>query len=160
VPGAGEQHTSIIWNLDTVHEPICIPKFDAYSVGIGYHSNAEAAQEVAEQCQQLGAQTTVICADMANPEDVKYLFATLDSELGVLDVLINNAGVLEQSMRLDTMSAERISRTVRVGLLLMSHRELRFLALPMNLWITQLQRALWTHLPLGSPTSWVPKAFE
>lgn len=86
-----------------------------YSVGIGYHSNAEAAQEVAEQCQQLGAQTTVICADMANPEDVKYLFATLDSELGVLDVLINNAGVLEQSMRLDTMSAERIARIMAVN---------------------------------------------
>ena len=86
-----------------------------YSIGIGYHSNAQAAQEVADQCRQLGAKTAVICADMANAEDIKRLFATLDNELGTVDVLINNAGILEQSMRLDTMSAERIARIMAVN---------------------------------------------
>lgn len=86
-----------------------------YSVGIGYHSNVQAAEEVADQCRRLGAQTALIGADMANPEDIQRQFATLDNELGALDVLINNAGVLEQSMRLDMMSADRIARIMAIN---------------------------------------------
>lgn len=83
---------------------------NGYDVGINYHANQDAANNVALLCKELGARTCVIQADVSKPEDIERMFQTLDSELGTLDVLVNNAGILEQSMRLDMMSAQRINR--------------------------------------------------
>lgn len=92
-----------------------------YAIGINYHANHEAANELALNCRALGVEACVIQADVGKSDDVVRMFRTLDAELGTLDVLINNAGILEQSMRLDSMSAERINRIMTTnvtGLLL------------------------------------------
>ena len=81
-----------------------------YSIGINYHTSTAAANSVAEQCQRLGARTTLIQADVADASAITKMFDHLDKELGTIDVLINNAGILEQCMRLDEMSADRIAR--------------------------------------------------
>lgn len=86
-----------------------------YSIGINYHSNTAAANSVAEQCQRLGARTTLIQADVADASAIAKMFDHLDKELCTIDVLINNAGILEQCMRLDEMSADRIARIMNTN---------------------------------------------
>jgi NAD(P)-dependent dehydrogenase (short-subunit alcohol dehydrogenase family) len=61
---------------------------------------------------EAGGRAVAIQGDVAVEGDVKQLFGTVDSELGRLDVLINNAGILEQAMRLDQMTPERWQRVL------------------------------------------------
>ena len=86
-----------------------------YDVAISFRRDAGAAESVAEQVRARGARAVTIQADIACEDDVGRMFATVDSELGTLAVLVNNAGTLDLQMRLDEMSAERIERTLRVN---------------------------------------------
>ena len=56
-------------------------------------------------------------ADVAVESDVERLFETLDQELGRIAALVNNAGILEQQMRVEEMDSERISRVLRVNVI-------------------------------------------
>lgn len=81
-----------------------------YSLCINFLNNEAAAQSLATQAEDLGVRTALVQADVSVQADIARLFSTIDSELGQLDVLVNNAGVLDQGMRLDAMSFERVSR--------------------------------------------------
>lgn len=81
-----------------------------YSVCINYVSDKAAAESLAAELLAAGCDALVVQADMSSPEDIARLFRSIDDHYGRLDVLVNNAGVLEQAMRIDQMSAERIQR--------------------------------------------------
>ena len=86
-----------------------------YDVAISFRRDSGAAESVAEQVRARRARAVTIRADIASEDDVERMFATVDSELGTLAVLVNNAGTLDLQMRLDEMSTERIERTLRVN---------------------------------------------
>jgi 3-oxoacyl-[acyl-carrier protein] reductase len=62
-------------------------------VVFGYKSNTQAARAVLEQVREAGGNAWAVCADLADPEQVKGLFAAVDNHVDRLDVLVNNAGV-------------------------------------------------------------------
>ena len=82
----------------------------SYSLCINYVHDEEAAHSLAALVKNMGVKAIVVQADISLPADISRLFKTVDSELGSLGVLVNNAGVLGEAMRLDTMSHERITR--------------------------------------------------
>ena len=88
-----------------------------YDVAISYRRDSSAAESVAEQVRAHGARAATIRADIASEDDVERMFATVDTELGTLSVLVNNAGSLDLQMRLDEMTVERVERTLRVNVL-------------------------------------------
>jgi 3-oxoacyl-[acyl-carrier protein] reductase len=55
--------------------------------------NAPAAKETVESLGARGAGARAIQADVADSRQVKAMFAEVDRDLGVLDVLVNNAGI-------------------------------------------------------------------
>lgn len=81
-----------------------------YAVAINYRQQASAAEELVSEITRTGGRALVLQADVANETEVRRLFATVDERLGRLDVLVNNAGILEQQMRLETMTLERWQR--------------------------------------------------
>lgn len=81
-----------------------------YSVVINYHRQHESAAALAKEIVASGGQAIALQADVADEAQVRGLFATIDERLGRLDVLVNNAGMLEQQMRLQQMSLERWQR--------------------------------------------------
>lgn len=81
-----------------------------YSVCINYVRDESAAQSLAEDLHEVGCDTLVVQADVSDEQDILRLFSAVDEHFGRLDVLVNNAGVLDSSQRLDEMSAERIRR--------------------------------------------------
>jgi NAD(P)-dependent dehydrogenase (short-subunit alcohol dehydrogenase family) len=83
-----------------------------YAVCVNYVSNREAAEAVADEIRQGGAQAIAVAGDVASEEDVVRLFATVDKELGPVAALVNNAGILERQSRLDAMDAARINRVL------------------------------------------------
>jgi NAD(P)-dependent dehydrogenase (short-subunit alcohol dehydrogenase family) len=56
-----------------------------------------------------------VAADVASETDVLRLFETVDSSLGPLTALVNNAGTLERQMRVESMDAARLGRVFAVN---------------------------------------------
>lgn len=81
-----------------------------YRVVINYQRNREAADALAEAITTTGGEALAVQADVADEAQVRRLFSEVDARLGRLDVLVNNAGMLEQQMRLERMSLERWQR--------------------------------------------------
>ena len=81
-----------------------------YAVCVNYLRNREAADAVVKSIEAAGGRAIAVAADVAKEADVTRLFETSDQALGPLAGLVNNAGILETQMRVDTMDAARLHR--------------------------------------------------
>jgi NAD(P)-dependent dehydrogenase (short-subunit alcohol dehydrogenase family) len=81
-----------------------------YVVCVNYLQNHVAANAVACGIREQGGQAITVAANVASEEDVENLFKEVDAKLGPVSALVNNAGILEQQMRVDEMDAERLNR--------------------------------------------------
>lgn len=86
-----------------------------YAVAINYHRQREAADGLVRRIRDAGGQAEAFAADVACEEEVVKLFQELDRAFGRLDVLVNNAGMLERQMRLEDMDAARLQRVFAVN---------------------------------------------
>ena len=87
-----------------------------YDVAFSYASNGAAAEEVARAIRAKGRRVLAVKADNGQEADVMRLFETVDRELGTLTALVNNAGIAQQVMRLDTMTADRLALTFQTNI--------------------------------------------
>ncbi|MBX2882578.1 MAG: SDR family oxidoreductase [Granulosicoccus sp.] len=83
-----------------------------YNLCLNYRTNKKAANELAEILQSTDAEVTLVQADVSKEEDVLRLFSSIDTELGMLDCLVNNAGILFGSQRLEEFNTDRIGRVL------------------------------------------------
>ncbi len=81
-----------------------------YALCLNYQHQATAAQVLAKEIIQAGGQAITAQADVGDERQVLQLFARLDQQFGRLDVLVNNAGMLEPQMRLEQMDLARWQR--------------------------------------------------
>lgn len=81
-----------------------------YRVCVNYRANREAADALVRGITSAGGEAIAVAADVANEADVARLFKTCDDALGPVWGLVNNAGILEQQMRLDAMEWDRWQR--------------------------------------------------
>ena len=81
-----------------------------YAVCVNYRSNRDAAEAVVWDIERAGGKAVAIAGDVAREDDVVRLFDACTAQLGPLAGLVNNAGILEQHMRVDEMSAGRFER--------------------------------------------------
>ncbi|RRV16100.1 SDR family oxidoreductase [Pseudomonas saudiphocaensis] len=86
-----------------------------YALCLTYRHRQDVMQSLLEELHATGTKAIAVAADVADEEQVARLFATLDDEFGRLDALVNNAGMLEQQMRLDEMDAARLARVFAVN---------------------------------------------
>ena len=85
-----------------------------YAVVVNYAGNVEAAEQVCHDIHAIGGLAVAVRGDVANPEDVEHIFSAAD-RLGTLVGLVNNAGIVGQTARVDEMDAERINRILSVN---------------------------------------------
>lgn len=81
-----------------------------YRICVNYLSNRTAAEQVVSAIKHAGGEAISVQADVASEADVVRLFETCDRELGPLTALVNNAGILEHQMRVESMDAARLTR--------------------------------------------------
>ncbi len=62
-------------------------------VAVNYVSKPEQTEEVLAAIRGAGGQALGVRADVADPEAVRGMFASLDESLGGVDILVNNAGI-------------------------------------------------------------------
>jgi enoyl-[acyl-carrier protein] reductase III len=71
---------------------------------ISFHRNQQPAEEAAQQIRDMGRRALVVKANVSKVEDIDLLFDTVRSEMGGLDIYINNAAsgfnrpVMEQKL--------------------------------------------------------------
>lgn len=85
-----------------------------WRVVVGYATNAGAAQEVVSAITGAGGKAMATRCDVASEADILALFKAADG-FGELGALVNNAGVVDVSARVDEMSAARIARIMTVN---------------------------------------------
>jgi len=85
------------------------------AVAVNYHTNRDAALEVAEKIRHAGGTAEAFGADVANPEDIEQLFAEVREKMGPVDVLVNNAGI-HQHLPIEELSWEDWLKVVQVNL--------------------------------------------
>src|ERR1700761_1680354 len=85
-----------------------------FRVVVGYASNKAAADEVVGQIEAKNGKAIAGKCDVGSEADILALFKTADA-FGTLGALVNNAGIVGPSIRVDAMSAERIQRMMAVN---------------------------------------------
>ena len=86
-----------------------------YAVAVNYAANSLAADEVVRQIRQSGGKAITVQADVADEAQVLAMFEKVDAKLGRLTALVNNAGVVDQTSRVDAMSMARFKRMFEIN---------------------------------------------
>jgi 3-oxoacyl-[acyl-carrier protein] reductase len=68
---------------------------EGFAVVINYASSAAEAEALVASVQANGGKAIAVKADVASASDVRALFDTTEQQLGKVDVLVNNAGILK-----------------------------------------------------------------
>jgi NAD(P)-dependent dehydrogenase (short-subunit alcohol dehydrogenase family) len=87
-----------------------------YAVAVNYASNARAADEVVRAIVSKGGRAIAVQADVAREDDILAMFAAVD-RLGPLTALVNNAGVVDMTARVDEMSVARLKRMFDINVI-------------------------------------------
>jgi len=88
-----------------------------WAVAVNYTANSQAADDVVAQIKKAGGEAMSVQADVANEEQVLAMFEKVRNTLGPLQGLVNNAGVVDVSARLDQMSMARWRRMFDINVL-------------------------------------------
>lgn len=88
---------------------------DGFTVVVNYAGNAEAAEALARSIEQAGGRALTAQADVADPAAVRRMFEAAETALGGVDVVVNNAGIMQLARIADTDDA-LFDRTVAINL--------------------------------------------
>lgn len=88
-----------------------------YAVCVNFQRGHDVAEQVVNGITSTGGRAIAVQADISSEADVLALYQQVDSALGKVSALINNAATLEPQMRLDAMDAARIERIFSVNVL-------------------------------------------
>jgi NAD(P)-dependent dehydrogenase (short-subunit alcohol dehydrogenase family) len=85
-----------------------------FKVVVGYASNEAAANEVIAAIEATNGKAIAAKCDVGVEADILALFKAAD-EFGPLGALVNNAGIVGPSVRVEDMTAERITKMLAVN---------------------------------------------
>ena len=88
-----------------------------FAVAVNYTHNADAANAVVQQIVAAGGTAIAVQADVADEAQVMAMYQAIDTQLGPLTALVNNAGVVDVAARVDEMSVQRIRRMFDINVL-------------------------------------------
>ncbi|MEP6792302.1 MAG: SDR family oxidoreductase [Ramlibacter sp.] len=88
-----------------------------WAVAVNYTANSAAAAEVVRQIEAGGGKAFAVQADVADERQVLAMFEQMDTKLGRLTGLVNNAGVVDATSRVDEMSVARLQRMFGINVI-------------------------------------------
>ena len=86
-----------------------------WSVAVNYVRDERAANDTAEAVRATGSRAITIMGDVASEADVVAMFDVAQRELGVLDGVVINAGIVRPLLPLAEMTLDRLQRTFAVN---------------------------------------------
>lgn len=88
---------------------------DGYDIAVNYNSNDQKANETVSEIEALGRKAKAFKANTADLAAVQGMFREVQKEFGGLDVLVNNAGVVDDAYLL-MINEESLSRSLDVNI--------------------------------------------
>ncbi len=85
-----------------------------YTVCVNYRTDSTSASMVVEQIQQSGGKAVAIKADVSIEAEVAHLFSQIQATIGKVDVLVNNAGIL-QTGNIETIDSDRLRKVFELN---------------------------------------------
>jgi NAD(P)-dependent dehydrogenase (short-subunit alcohol dehydrogenase family) len=86
-----------------------------WAVAVNHARGGPAAQALVDELRAAGATAAAFVADVADPAAVQALFAWADAELPPLGALVNNAGIVAPTSRVEAITPERLERVFAVN---------------------------------------------
>ena len=90
---------------------------DGWCVLVNYVSNESAANDVVAGIIQSGGEASAVQGDTSTEEGIAAIFAAVDERYGRVDGLVNNAGVVDYTARVDEYSRERLDRMFAINVI-------------------------------------------
>lgn len=88
---------------------------DGYDVAVNYNSNDAKAAETVAAIEALGRKAKAYKANTADLKAVQGMFREIQNDLGQLDVLVNNAGVVDDAYLL-MINEDSLSRSLDINI--------------------------------------------
>ena len=88
---------------------------DGYDIAVNYNSNDAKAAEVVAEIEKLGRKAKAFKANTADLQAVQGMFREVQKEFGQLDVLVNNAGVVDDAYLL-MINEDSLSRSLDINI--------------------------------------------
>jgi 3-oxoacyl-[acyl-carrier protein] reductase len=88
---------------------------DGLTVIVNYAGSAEPAEALVRKIEQAGGRALAAQADVADPAAVKRLFDSAEAAFGGVDIVVNNAGIMENAPLAETTD-ESFERQIAVNL--------------------------------------------
>ncbi|MDE7195125.1 MAG: 3-oxoacyl-ACP reductase FabG [Oscillospiraceae bacterium] len=86
-----------------------------YDVAVNYNSNEAKAAEVVAEIEKLGVKAAAFKADTADLKAVQSMFREVQKTFGQLDVLVNNAGVVDDAYLL-MINEDSLSKSLDINI--------------------------------------------
>lgn len=86
-----------------------------YNVAVNYNSNEAKAAEVVAEIEKLGVKAAAFKADTADLKAVQNMFREVQKTFGQLDVLVNNAGVVDDAYLL-MINEDSLSKSLDINI--------------------------------------------
>ncbi|WP_454193929.1 SDR family oxidoreductase [Paenibacillus sp. Marseille-Q7038] len=101
---------------------------EGYDIALNYVHSQKEAEDLCAAIKKLGVRCIVVQADICKPEDIERLITTVEHQLGVVDILINNAGPFIRERKLFSKYTQEdiimLTQGNLVGTMLLDHRVL------------------------------------
>lgn len=86
-----------------------------FDIALSYLGSSEKAADIAGQCKSRGVRAIAVQADIASESDCLRLVDEVHSQLGVISVLVNNAGITRDGLAM-RMKTEQFTQVVDANL--------------------------------------------
>jgi len=86
-----------------------------YAVAINYARDEASASRLKGDIEKAGGRAIAVPADVSVEAEVVRMFEAVDRSLGRLTALVNNAGIVDRSTRVENMTAARLQRMFAVN---------------------------------------------
>jgi NAD(P)-dependent dehydrogenase (short-subunit alcohol dehydrogenase family) len=88
-----------------------------WAVAVNYADNSSAAHGVVQKIQDAGGTAIAVQADVGNEAQILRMFDEVDNKLGRISGLVNNAGVVDVTAKVEAQSWSRWERMMRINVL-------------------------------------------
>jgi NAD(P)-dependent dehydrogenase (short-subunit alcohol dehydrogenase family) len=87
-----------------------------YSVCVNFLRDASSAEKLVSAIKGAGGKAIAVAGDVSSESDVLRLFGETDRALGRVTALVNNAGIVDRTARVEQMTPERLARMFAVNI--------------------------------------------